>query len=115
MDLSSISTHKLSCIFAPIDIPKTAESKQSQIAASEVSDTAICAQEKRIVHKLYTKYTLYTVLTSVNPYFMRVMRATVSTWLVWANISTGWIFSALYPSFSKISISLARVAGLQDT
>lgn len=44
MALSSISTHKLACILAPIDIPKTAESKQSQIAASEVSDTAICAQ-----------------------------------------------------------------------
>ena len=53
MALSSISTHKLACILAPIDIPQTAESKQSQIAASEVSDTAICAQEKRIVHKIY--------------------------------------------------------------
>lgn len=53
MALSSISTHKLACILAPIDIPKTAESKQSQIAASEVSDTAICVQEKWIVHKTH--------------------------------------------------------------
>ena len=32
MALSSISTHKLACIFAPMDIPKTAESKQSKLA-----------------------------------------------------------------------------------
>ena len=32
MALSSISTHKFACIFAPMDIPKTAESKQSKIA-----------------------------------------------------------------------------------
>ena len=62
MALSSISTHKLACILAPIDIPKTAESKQSQIAASEVSDTAICVQEKRIVHELSSLFFLYFFL-----------------------------------------------------
>ena len=32
MALSNVSTHKVACIFAPIDNPKTAESKQSKIA-----------------------------------------------------------------------------------
>ena len=31
MALSNVSTHKVACIFAPIDNPKTAESKQSKI------------------------------------------------------------------------------------
>lgn len=104
MALSNVSTHKVACILAPIDIPKTAAPKQLQIAASGASNAAICAPK-----------IVYTISSLINPYCMLVIRATVSTWLVWANISTGWIFSALYPSFSNISISLARVAGLQDT
>ena len=32
MALSNVSTHKVACIFAPIDNPKTAESNQSKIA-----------------------------------------------------------------------------------
>lgn len=83
MALSSISTHKLSCIFAPIDIPKTAESKQSKIAASGASDAAICAL------KMARTQIVYTFSNLIKPYFMLVIRATVSTWLVWANISTG--------------------------
>ena len=68
MALSSISTHKLACIFAPIDIPKTAESKQSQIAASGASNAAICAPK-----------IVYTISSLINPYCMLVIRATVST------------------------------------
>ena len=32
--LSNVLTHKVACIFAPIDNPKTAESKQSKIAGT---------------------------------------------------------------------------------
>ena len=56
MALSRISTHKLSCIFAPIDIPKTAESKQSQIAASVASDAAICAPKMACTQIVYKPF-----------------------------------------------------------
>ena len=57
MALSSISTHKLACILAPIDIPKTAESKQSQIAASEV---LLFVYKKNGLHTNCTQNTLCT-------------------------------------------------------
>ena len=56
MALSSISTHKLSCIFAPIGIPKTAESKQSKIAASVASDAAICAPKMACTQIVYKPF-----------------------------------------------------------
>ena len=47
--------------------------------------------------------------------FLRVSRATTSTWLVWGNISTGCATSSWYPPSTRILTSRASVDESHDT
>ena len=48
------------------------------------------------------------------PHFLD-SRTTVSTWFVFGNISTGWIFFTLYPCCTNQCRSRASVSGLHET
>lgn len=43
------------------------------------------------------------------------IKQTHSTWLVMGNMSTGWTSCSSYPLSTKMAMSRAMVAGLQDT
>ena len=60
------------------------------------------------------KKTIFSAIERLSLSFF-TSRQTVSIWLVWGNISTGWIFLTLYPFLMKYLKSRAKVSGLHET